>query len=104
MYDVRRKVQHHHRNQIEMWGFVDDVPADDFGDEGAGDDGIQQIQSHRHPGGLEGEESPLPWLSCHLGSRGTVRYCTSAVARNEPHFYMKAPGDRAAKAPWRGCA
>ena len=44
---------------MEMWGVVDDVPADEFGDEGAGYDGVQQVQSHRNPGGLECEERPL---------------------------------------------
>jgi hypothetical protein len=58
--DTRRpEIKHHHRNQIEVRGVVNDVPADEFGDKGAGHDGIQQVESHRYPGGLECEEGPL---------------------------------------------
>lgn len=57
----RRKVKHHHGNQIEMWGVVDDVPPDDFGDEGPGYDGIQQVQSYRNPG-RDAFRSTQAWL------------------------------------------
>ncbi len=54
----RREIEHHYRNQIEMRGVIDDVPADEFGDKGAGHDGIQQVESHRYPGCLECDEGP----------------------------------------------
>ena len=34
MYVPFAELEHHHRNQIEMRGVRDDVPADELGDEG----------------------------------------------------------------------
>ena len=43
-----------------MRGCVDDVLTDDFSDHGPGDEGVEQIEPHGNPGGLERVERPLP--------------------------------------------
>ena len=55
----RRKIEHHHRNQEEMWRHVDNMPAANFSDHRECHDEIKQIKTHRDPHGFEGEDCPL---------------------------------------------